>query len=93
MPQVTVYIRKADLEAWKAIEKKTDFIHKALKSTEKPPVARIKHRMTIDPHKTIKPKIEALGTIQLKPSHPGFCPHGSAKGNCKQSKCNLKYRR
>jgi hypothetical protein len=30
MPQVTVYIRNDDLPKWKAIEKKTEFIHDAL---------------------------------------------------------------
>lgn len=33
MPQVTVYIREEDLEKWKAIEKKSEFIHNALTST------------------------------------------------------------
>lgn len=31
MPQVTVYIRQGDLPKWKAIPKKTEFIHNALK--------------------------------------------------------------
>jgi hypothetical protein len=30
MPQVTVYIRQADLDKWKSIEKKTEFISQAL---------------------------------------------------------------
>lgn len=30
MPQVTVYIREEDLELWKAIEKKSEFLHNAL---------------------------------------------------------------
>lgn len=30
MPQVTVYVRKEDLEHWEAIEKKSQFIHNAL---------------------------------------------------------------
>lgn len=33
MPQVTVYIRKKDLEKWQAVEKKTEFIHNALNNT------------------------------------------------------------
>jgi len=35
MPQVTVYIRKEDFEKWKAIHKKSEFIHKALKTITK----------------------------------------------------------
>lgn len=34
MPQVTVYIREEDIEKWKAIEKKSEFIHKALQVVE-----------------------------------------------------------
>ena len=30
MPQVTVYIRQDDLEAWKSIEKKSEFMHTVL---------------------------------------------------------------
>lgn len=30
MPQVTVYIREDDLDKWKALEKKSEFIHTAL---------------------------------------------------------------
>lgn len=36
MPQVTVYIREEDLEKWKAIEKKSEFIHNALASKPSP---------------------------------------------------------
>lgn len=32
MPQVTVYIRNEDLDKWKAIEKKAEFISDALRS-------------------------------------------------------------
>lgn len=30
MPQVTVYVRDEDLDKWKAIEKKSEFLHRAL---------------------------------------------------------------
>lgn len=33
MPQVTVYIREDDLPIWKAIDKKSEFIHQALVGT------------------------------------------------------------
>lgn len=32
MPQVTVYIRTEDLEAWKAVVKKSEFMHNALQN-------------------------------------------------------------
>lgn len=34
MPQVTVYIREADLAKWKAIKKKSEFLHQALAQLE-----------------------------------------------------------
>lgn len=30
MPQVTVYVREDDLDRWKAIEKKSEWLHNAL---------------------------------------------------------------
>ena len=33
MPQVTVYVREEDLPKWKALEKKSEFIHQALNKT------------------------------------------------------------
>jgi hypothetical protein len=30
MPQVTVYIRQEDIEAWKGVHKKSEFMHNAL---------------------------------------------------------------
>lgn len=36
MPQVTVYIRAEDMDAWKAIEKKSEFIHNALNDGRMP---------------------------------------------------------
>lgn len=41
MPQVTVYIRKDDLDKWRALEKKSEFIHNALDSTNTPAVGQI----------------------------------------------------
>lgn len=34
MPQVTVYIRNEDLPRWKSIEKKTEFLSRALNQEE-----------------------------------------------------------
>ena len=36
MPKVTVYIRNEDMEAWRDIEKKAEFIHEALSSYSRP---------------------------------------------------------
>jgi hypothetical protein len=35
MPQVTVYVREEDLDSWKAISKKSEFIHNAINSNPK----------------------------------------------------------
>jgi hypothetical protein len=32
MPQVTVYVREKDIAKWKALEKKSEFLHQALKT-------------------------------------------------------------
>ena len=34
MPQQTVYIREVDMDRWKSLEKKSEFIHKALNPEE-----------------------------------------------------------
>lgn len=36
MPQVTVYIRAEDMEAWKGVAKKSEFIHNALNDGQMP---------------------------------------------------------
>lgn len=41
MPQKTVFIRDEDLEKWKAIEKKSEFVHNALKTV--PGSSAVKH--------------------------------------------------
>lgn len=33
MPQVTVYVREEDIEKWKSLKKKTQFLHNALHDT------------------------------------------------------------
>lgn len=34
MPKVTLYIRKDDLDKWKALDKKAEFIHNVLNASE-----------------------------------------------------------
>jgi len=50
MPQVTVYVRLEDLEQWKAIEKKSDFLAKALKDLRENPT--VTYRVTPAIHTT-----------------------------------------
>ena len=52
MPQVTVYIRNEDLDKWKAVEKKTEFMHEALNGNIEP-AARLAEP-TFAPRKTCK---------------------------------------
>lgn len=65
MPQVTVYIREDDLDKWKALEKKSEFIHHALRGTPKEisPPSKIKSTKNI--------KINDNGTMSpIKPREP-----------------------
>lgn len=49
MPQVTVYIREEDLETWKGIVKKSEFIHNALQNLSTYDGAPIVLRETVPP--------------------------------------------
>lgn len=60
MPQVTVYVREDDLEAWKAVKKKAEFIHEALMHSKIPGLA-----------KAVNIKQNKDGTIsKINPSKP-----------------------
>lgn len=69
MPQVTVYIREGDLEKWKALQKKSEFIHNALNpdgkrygAAELETNGRPVHEFVGEP-KPIKPPEEWAGTM------------------------------
>jgi hypothetical protein len=84
VPQVTVYIREEDIEKWKTIQRKSEFIHKALNTSKPIPqtegVLRSDSRvpMTLDnPFQITK---EPLNKSSKDYS---LCKHGSVKGFCK----------
>jgi hypothetical protein len=99
MPQVTVYIREADLEAWKGVIRKSEFIHNALQYRSTYDGAKIELRETIEMPinpkmnvHTLRPKDIVKEIPEIKGVSVGFCPHGAAKGLCKIESCNKKYR-
>lgn len=82
MPQVTVYIRKEDLEKWEAVEKKAEFIHLSL--NQKPINSLVERAVdlgvAIEKHtskKVVKKHAEAL------------CEHFQVKGYCLQKGCKF----
>lgn len=89
MPKVTVYIRKEDMEAWKEIGQKTQFLHDAI------------HVQNTTMQGTMYPKIiktpEQAKTMTMKQVErqfakaDGLCPDHKvpldARGRCMQKKC------
>lgn len=49
MPQITVYLRQGDVEAWKSVEKKSEFLHNALQHLSTYDGAPIVLRETLPP--------------------------------------------
>jgi hypothetical protein len=94
MPRVTQYIREEDMDKWKAIKNKSEFIHNALKDVAF--WTDGKHSMnTPGPVKELydnKPikTIEANEGVVLKPvklckhnANPLFCKHAKPGKPCK----------
>lgn len=81
MPDVKVYIRSEDLDKWKAIEKKAEFIHVALNQ-----------RQPADHRPLTSSDIQELGLTLDKATNKavsqGFkpCKHGSDPNFCKFAK-------
>ena len=71
MPQVTVYIREADIEAWRAIDKKSQFMHDVLSDFTEP------IKMAYDPTtQTVagKPIKDVLQTTPPEPTYEKVPP-------------------
>jgi hypothetical protein len=101
MPQVTVYIREEDLELWKAVEKKSQFIHMALRGNDIPKVNKaIDERIEIQ--KVIKPlmrqmkstvnDVYAAQSLGQLPNAPKTLSKREANGVCKIHGTPLDYR-
>ena len=82
MPQVTVYVRSEDLEKWKAVEKKSEFIHKALNFEQGIPTSR-KYRELEMPHPNPKIKVWVPEKSCKHGSDPKFCKHAKPGKPCK----------
>ena len=67
MPQVTVYIREEDIDAWKSVIKKSEFIHNALQDRSTYDGAKIVLREDLPPvkqeHKESPPLIRNLAEV------------------------------
>lgn len=83
MPQVTVYIKEKDLELWKKLKYKSNFIHEALHSVDietynKAAGERLEIKKMIMPHLNTMAKAEPENTSA------DFCKHNAVKGFCKK---------
>lgn len=60
MPQVTVYIRQEDLEVWKALRKKAEFLHTALQQADAYKALSSVERKVVKEHLSKLPSIPEL---------------------------------
>lgn len=99
MPQVTVYIRSGDLDKWKTLEKKSEFIHNALNSlrdmTKYPPNVNqdLKPIKISIESPTISEKLKEKRTLYQQAADNkvmlgslGLCKHGADPKFCKFAK-------
>jgi hypothetical protein len=91
MPQVTFYLRKEDIDKWKSLSKKAEFIHNALNNVATQPTQRFVKETKIE---TIKAKIPGMITaadLTPKIQERGTCRRcGSildTRGACLNKKC------
>ena len=80
MPKVTVYVRNEDLDKWKAVEKKTEFIHNALNPDENDGRLATRYEL-VDDKGNWNPKEIPIYPDDVKP-----CKHGYDPKMCKFSK-------
>ena len=97
MPQVHVYIRNDDMDAWKALDNKSQFIHDALQANQEP---RNLHMDTVirpdlrpeQPPVINTPEQAHETVVNLRPKvNARTCPiHGTYfdyRGKCLQKDC------
>ena len=92
MPQVTVYIRQEDLEKWKALQGKSEFLHNALNTlpqknasgpTAKMTISSSEVPMTADNPHQLKEVLKDDYTLCKHGMHPGFCKYSKPGKVCK----------
>lgn len=87
MPQVTVYIREDDIDLWRAVEKKSEFIHNALgeqpiKMAYDPVTQTVAGKPIKD---VLEPKKDAFDALK-QTFGVTLCKHGASPGLCKHAK-------
>lgn len=91
MPQVTVYIREDDLDKWKSIEKKSEFISEALNAEPVKTVDESTYYQLEGEARKRPVMLDKLTTepirVNIRPVTPKICEHFQPKGKCLQKKC------
>lgn len=82
MPQVTVYIREEDIDKWKSLVKKSEFIHNALNSI---PYSILE---TDEVSSNVRPDIKNIRLAEPKLAVKDLCKHGNMAGFCPE--CDFK---
>lgn len=89
MPQVTVYIRNEDLDLWKSVEKKAEFLSSALRTFKfapeppsTPSTRPLVSELTVDPQDDPD---DSIGDSFVRPDVK-VCKHGYSPRMCKFAK-------
>jgi hypothetical protein len=87
MPQVTVYIRNDDLDKWREIPNKAEFIRIGLNSLAPSRIAIKKEAIILNPPEK-NGGVANISTEKIKEIQAAkgldFCKHGAVKGLCKK---------
>lgn len=84
MPKVSFYLRNEDVEAWKAIDKKTAWVHEHLTTRLFPKTAMLKGFSNV-PDGTVVNLRAPIPPTDFNDKN--YCEHGQLKGQCLQKKC------
>lgn len=92
MPQVTVYVKKEDMERWKAVPDKADFIRRALHLEYQPFPKFDGKKFEQQPPRNFITKTDLNEPIKC--ASVRYCKHGNPKGSCLHKgatslKCNV----
>jgi hypothetical protein len=88
MPKVSFYLRNEDIEAWKSIQKKTEWIHNNLQEQQERDQPMPEHEMVVYKN-TYKAFVDERPTVKRRPKDKPYviadshiipdvkiCPHG-----------------
>jgi hypothetical protein len=82
MPKVSFYVRNEDYEAWKAIKKKTEWIHGRLEDQRWHDMSPPAHSMVIGRREYDVFPTDNVEIIDVKDYN--LCKHGAVLGMCKK---------